>query len=184
MYYYRKIRTNNEHRYNSGYEADRYEDLDLPPVRAKRNNRNLPNGWDDIEDSSYGDRCWKRHRKTQWKPKEEKKEKKHSKFRGHINPNAQFVRNTKRVYAWEYRVIGSEWNPNGHRHEYQWINNCYIRVEKIGGWTRIYGWKWVSKQASIWFYEGESFKRVRRPIIKYCSEGQPYFTGEWEEIKE
>lgn len=38
-------------------------------VRAKRNTANLPNSWDDIARSDYTNRSWKRHRKTQYKPK-------------------------------------------------------------------------------------------------------------------
>lgn len=35
-----------------------------PKPRAKRNPKNIPDAWDDKVTSSWGDRCWKRLRKT------------------------------------------------------------------------------------------------------------------------
>lgn len=37
-----------------------------PKPRAKRNANNLPDAWDDKVSSSWGDRCWKRQRKTHY----------------------------------------------------------------------------------------------------------------------
>ena len=35
--------------------------------RAKRNYACLPSAWDDIMRQDRGDRCWKRHRRTQYR---------------------------------------------------------------------------------------------------------------------
>ncbi|KVP75313.1 hypothetical protein WJ96_06020 [Burkholderia ubonensis] len=42
------------------------EEGEVPP-RGARNLHHLPNAWDDYYITSRGDRCWKRHRLTQWK---------------------------------------------------------------------------------------------------------------------
>lgn len=62
MRYYRRPKTRNEKRATFASE-DYYVE-----VRAKRNNTNLPDSWDDINRSTWGHRSWKRHRKTRWKP--------------------------------------------------------------------------------------------------------------------
>lgn len=38
-----------------------------PPMRGARTRRALPTCWDDIPRKSFGDKCWKRYRKTQWR---------------------------------------------------------------------------------------------------------------------
>lgn len=42
-------------------------DPDEPAPRAARNEKNLPNSWDDYSIAAREDINWKRHRKTQWK---------------------------------------------------------------------------------------------------------------------
>jgi len=44
-----------------------FDEMGVCPCRCQRNPSHLVNAWDDIDRSSYGDRCWKRHRKTQYK---------------------------------------------------------------------------------------------------------------------
>lgn len=41
----------------------------VPSIRPRRRAHLIPNAWDDDLRSDYGHRNWKRHRKTQWKPK-------------------------------------------------------------------------------------------------------------------
>jgi hypothetical protein len=41
-------------------------------VRKRRSMKELPSAWDDIPRSDSRDRSWKRHRKTQYRPKVEK----------------------------------------------------------------------------------------------------------------
>lgn len=36
-------------------------------VKIRRSRLGLPNAWDDVMRGDYGQRSWKRHRKTQWK---------------------------------------------------------------------------------------------------------------------
>ena len=38
-------------------------------VRPCRRPHRLPNSWDEYIPASYGDRCWKRTRKRQWRPR-------------------------------------------------------------------------------------------------------------------
>lgn len=40
-----------------------------PSIRPRRRAHHIPTAWDDDIRSDYGNRSWKRHRKTQWKPK-------------------------------------------------------------------------------------------------------------------
>jgi hypothetical protein len=60
---YRYVHTLPERRANSVIDAEAGE----PAARASRRGRSLPSSWDDMVRSDYGDRCWKRHRKHQWK---------------------------------------------------------------------------------------------------------------------
>lgn len=59
----RKIRTQHERRLHAFVDEEAGE----PPVRARRNARNLPTANTDISRSSYGNHNWKRFRRTQWK---------------------------------------------------------------------------------------------------------------------
>jgi len=52
---------------NALRQATQFVEDEEPRIRAKRNQRLLPNAWDDISDGSRGQRNWKRFRKTQWK---------------------------------------------------------------------------------------------------------------------
>ncbi len=60
--YFRRIRTVQERRMAAAGEGD----PEGPPVRTKRNARNLPSDWSDLHRDKG--RSWKRYRKTQWKP--------------------------------------------------------------------------------------------------------------------
>lgn len=67
-WWYREIRTSNEHRQNCGHVRDHGEII----VRAKRRGYNLPNTWDDLPNSRWTSRkCWKHNSKRphQWKEK-------------------------------------------------------------------------------------------------------------------
>ena len=171
MGFCRKPKTTSELRSHCGYETDReYEEYYVPSVRGSR--RNLPTWYDDL--ITITEKNWKRHRKTQWKPKEEEKVKKHSKFRGHVNIKLQAIYKTKHVWAWDWCLIGREWNPDKWEYSY-----CFGKQK--GCWEDVCGWRWRGKQSYITFYEGES-KEIRSPIIKYWSETkEPYFDG-WETI--
>lgn len=169
MGFCRKPKTTSELRSHCGYETDmEHEEYDIPPVRGRR--RNLPTWYDDYMVSSNYNRNWKRHRKTQWKPKQEEKIKKHGKFRGHINPKRQSVRNTKHVWAWSYCLVGRKWNPDRWGYSY-----CFERQK--GCWEDVCDWKWRGKQPYMTYYEGES-KEVTMPVIEYV-DGEPYF-NDWE----
>lgn len=60
---FRHIRTTQERRASVHVLAEEGE----PPFRAARNTHNLPNYWDDMYHSDWGQKNWKRFRKTQWK---------------------------------------------------------------------------------------------------------------------
>lgn len=69
--YHRILRTMPERRRNA---AD-CDDYGHEIVRGKRRGRNLPDPWDDHENSAtHEQKCWKRHskRRHQWKPKTDK----------------------------------------------------------------------------------------------------------------
>ena len=63
MAYWRNFKTANERRGLGDPDLKEFE----VKVRANRNMANLPDSWDDFPVSAYGDRCWKRHRKSQRK---------------------------------------------------------------------------------------------------------------------
>lgn len=48
-------------------EIKRDEDEIFVPVRGRRRKGYVPSSWDDIHRSDIGVKCWKRHRKTQYK---------------------------------------------------------------------------------------------------------------------
>jgi len=64
---HRHPKTTQERRIARAHERD--EDLRYYgiKVRAKRNFRNLPNAWDDISHSDWGQKNWKNYRRTQYK---------------------------------------------------------------------------------------------------------------------
>lgn len=55
---FRRPRTHQERRQNSDPQYSQF-------VRGKR--KNIVTSWDDIQRGDIGDRCWKRHRDSQWK---------------------------------------------------------------------------------------------------------------------
>lgn len=63
--YYRRPKSTNEKRWANAWVDEEYA---IKP-RGKRTPHNLPDAWDDCVRADIGDRCWKRHRKTQWKEK-------------------------------------------------------------------------------------------------------------------
>lgn len=189
MGWYRAIRTTNERRHVDGYEVDRLEEeYDVPTTRGRR--KHLPSSWDDISRSDYGIRSWKKHRKTQWKTKELPKKKKESKFRGHINVRPM-TRYGKPIWAYRYTRTRHEWNPNGYRWEYKYVNGGFRRVKEEGCWEPIWEWKWSCIKCRCTFYEGESTRTWRQPVVKRETgflNGEPYFEpGElgvkWETVE-
>ena len=66
--YYRSVGTFNERREND-FCNEHDEDARFYGVRARaaRTTGNLPEPWDDILRSDYGNRSWKKHRKTQYR---------------------------------------------------------------------------------------------------------------------
>lgn len=105
MRLYRRIQIGNELRYYSRPLED-----GEPPLRAKRRCNLLSEYcFDDFPREDYKNRSWKKHRKTQYKPKEIEKPKKHSKFRGHINPE-RLSHSTRHTWClvpyWDY---GETW---------------------------------------------------------------------------
>ena len=58
-HYYRRIRTTQERRWSC---------FDHEYFRMKRNHKNIPNSWDDIQ--RHFQRNWKKFRKTQYKAKD------------------------------------------------------------------------------------------------------------------
>jgi hypothetical protein len=65
--WYRPVRTYPEHRDVSGVEADNRNGVSSVYVRRARCNRLLIDAWDDVPSGAYGNRSWKRYRKSQWK---------------------------------------------------------------------------------------------------------------------
>ena len=66
---FRKPRTTQERRANGqrGFlEIDEYR----IKLRARRNQRNLVDSYDDLNSTAWRHRTWKRHRKKQWKAKD------------------------------------------------------------------------------------------------------------------
>jgi len=59
MGWYRKVKTLQERRQYAIVDADE------PKGRAGR--ATIPSSWDDICNSSMGNKCWKRYRKTRYK---------------------------------------------------------------------------------------------------------------------
>lgn len=64
-HWFRRIRTYGEHRAAAAVLPEEGE----PPFRAARRRPNLPSAWDDCPISAHRDRSWKRHRRTQWRPR-------------------------------------------------------------------------------------------------------------------
>lgn len=183
MGWYQAIRTTNERRHVDGYEVDRVEleaEYDVPKIRGRR--KHLPSSWDDKCRSDYGIKCWKKYRKTQWKPKELPRKKKESKFRGHTSIRPIF-QDGPTVWAYEYVRVRHEWNPNGHRYEYKWVDGRFRTVREEGCWEPVYEWHWRGRKVRISFYEGEKTKTYRQPVVRQepgFLNGQPYFVrGEW-----
>ena len=58
---FRRIRTFQERRWFHAWDDEEF----APKGRLSRSVRNLPDSWDDF--ISHNEKCWKRHRKTQWK---------------------------------------------------------------------------------------------------------------------
>jgi len=58
VHYFKKPKTTQEKKWSEAHPEY---------VRAKRNRKNLPDYWDDLTRSDYGDRSWKKFRKKQWK---------------------------------------------------------------------------------------------------------------------
>lgn len=56
----------------------------LVKIRAKRNARNLPDAWDDVPRDDFDDRCWKRHRRHQYKVKTRKSNRDSSRYGEHM----------------------------------------------------------------------------------------------------
>lgn len=109
MGWLRRPRTTQELREWHGANAEHCEDGMIPRPRGRR--RHIPTAWDDIHTGKV-QRSWKRHRKTQWKPKKAKKKKKNSKFRGHLHPRVRFQQSKR---TWHY-------SPNiGWWCTYEWI---------------------------------------------------------------
>ena len=100
----RHPRTTQELRQLHGARTDYREDEDIPLVRSRR--RNIPTWYDDRPVAANEIRNWKRHRKTQWKPKELPKEKKPTKFRGYSEVSTRWGWKGKqrfkkrRVWSW------------------------------------------------------------------------------------
>jgi hypothetical protein len=184
MGWYRAIRTTSERRFVSGYEVDREEEeYDVPPVRGRR--KHLPSSWDDKCRSDYGNRSWKRHRKTQWKPKGLPREKKEGKFRGHTCTRPIF-QDGHMVWAYEYVRTRHEWNPDGFHWTYKFGDKVVRRVQESGCWEPVHEWKWRSRKVRIIFYEDEKIKIYHVPVVKQepgFLNGQPHFVPEGYGIK-
>lgn len=61
--FYRRPKTTQERRWNEAWD----DEDDAPSPRARRNNRNLPDSWDDALRNTYRLRSWKHYRRHQWK---------------------------------------------------------------------------------------------------------------------
>lgn len=95
----RHPRTTQEIREFCAAKVDHRYDSDVPKMRRSR--RTLPTAYDDIWASEH--RCWKKYRKTQYRPKELPKQKKRGKFRGHLNPRF-IIRYSKKEWYWNVRL--------------------------------------------------------------------------------
>jgi len=67
MSYYRTVRTTQERRENGPRSVLRIDGVSLPS-RPKRNESNLPHSYCDPRRGGYGVKCWKKYRRTQYRP--------------------------------------------------------------------------------------------------------------------
>jgi len=81
--------------------------------RAKRRPHRLPDSWDDGDRTDWQDRCWKRYRKTQYKVKTARREKKSSRrYAEHMARRRDFwyehrhcaYRYARCDYCWKHRI--------------------------------------------------------------------------------
>lgn len=66
-HYYRQVKTAQEYKENCSLVHNEDISFYKVKIRAKRNNNNLPNAWDDLNHQDYNYKNWKNYRKTQWK---------------------------------------------------------------------------------------------------------------------
>jgi hypothetical protein len=110
MSWYRRPRTTQERRRSLDRIDDEMKEVHFRP---RRNNRNLPDAWDDQHVAAPSDRSWKRSskRRYQWKPQEEPRPKKHSKFRGFggwVTPVQD--RYTREITGYRLESMGPRWH--------------------------------------------------------------------------
>lgn len=95
---FRKVRTTNERR--------QYDDWDgLIYIRPRRRHRSLVNSYDDISRGDYGHKCWKRHRRTQYKIKSNESINDSAKYASHMALHDTYPRrNWRRMYTKRQRA--------------------------------------------------------------------------------
>lgn len=182
----RRMKTTQELRELRGSDTDHREDYDIPLIRRKR--KNIPTWYDDRGRSDYGHRSWKRHRKTQWKPKELPKKKKTSKFRGYREESSRYGWRgrqrfyKKRVWSWKWTRVGRRWNPEKiswrwHFYKDESQKTQMTRRTIWGDWEDVYDWRWVGLTPRVTITNG--YKTTEYPEQKRGDNGVLYFTGEW-----
>lgn len=185
--YHRHPKTTQELRELHGSRMDQREEeeYDIPLIRAKR--RGIPTAWDDQLRTGKEDRSWKRYRKTQWKPKKDKKKRKTSKFRGFEEVSTCWGWkgrqhfDKKRVWSWKWTRIGQQWDPNKPYWHYCYRDGQYRSELRYGCYVDVYGWKWVGLTPRVTITNG--YKTTEYPELKKSDNGVNYFTGKWLEKK-